>query len=179
MILYSSLEDIRGLLVISSVAEPGRFWPAPAQAPIKSKLSTIKHLFWSTVLDFFNKHLINTGTNRENIIQNFFGLFKVEPEPRAGPSHRLRLRPKSTGSDRLRLRNTGYRYRYRIRWYKNILLRIILVRTVAVQHFRNFWNPLNLWDSWLYYYHVTSRPNLRIFLLRNIFIKKIFKINFT
>ena len=33
-------------------------------------------------------------------------LSKVEPEPGAGPLHRLRLRPKSTGSDRLR--NTGH-----------------------------------------------------------------------
>ena len=28
-----------------------------------------------------------------------FVLSKVEPEPGAGPLHRLRLRPKSTGSD--------------------------------------------------------------------------------
>ena len=35
---------------------------------------------------------------------------KVEPESGAGaePSHRLRLRPKSTGSDLLRLRNTEH-----------------------------------------------------------------------
>ena len=32
---------------------------------------------------------------------------EMEPEPGAGPLHRLRLWPKSIGSNRLRLRNTG------------------------------------------------------------------------
>ena len=36
----------------------------------------------------------------------YFVLSKVEPEPGAGPSHRLR--PKSTDFDRLRLHNTGH-----------------------------------------------------------------------
>ena len=49
---------------------------------------------------FLNKHLINVRTNEENIIQNFFRF--IEGGAGAGPSHRLRLRPKSTGYDQLR-----------------------------------------------------------------------------
>ena len=40
------------------------------------------------------------GTNEENIIQNFI-CFTL---------HRLRLRPKSTGSDQLRLHNTDHMF---------------------------------------------------------------------
>ena len=58
-------------------------------------------------------------TNEQNIIENFV-CFKVEPEPGAGPLHRLRLRPKSTGSGRLR--NTAHDHNLSQNWGEQFII---------------------------------------------------------
>ena len=104
MLLSRSIFDL--LRVIFSPA------PALAPAPLKTRLSTIKKNF------FFNdgppsllekNHLVLSICFLISIFSVFDQtktisfrissvLSKVEPEPGAGPSHRLQLRPKSTGS---------------------------------------------------------------------------------